>query len=87
MKHVLRSGENYLGNLFASSFIWKEENHLPHLRSSKYDACLESRNGTQEPSEVSTGEVLKLPEVDHGTSLGHDVRRGILQCRPHMKSK
>ena len=57
---VRGSGEDDLGNLFSSSFIWKYENPLPRCRSSMYNAGQESGTGTPEPSDVRTGEVLKL---------------------------
>ena len=59
-KLIHRSGEDDSGNLFASYFLWKDENSLPHPRSCKYDAGQEIRTRTPESSEVSSGEVLKL---------------------------
>ena len=68
---------------FVSSFPRKDENTLTHSRSSKYNSGQESRTGTPESSDFSTGEVLKLPAGERRTGLGRDGRRGILQCRPH----
>ena len=34
---VRGGGENYSGNLFASSFLWKDKNPLTHCRNSKYN--------------------------------------------------
>ena len=86
-RRVRGSGENNLGNLFASSFILKDENPLSHRRISKYDAGQETRNGTPEPSDFGIGEVLKFPAGERGTGLGRDRRRGIIQCRPPTDSK
>ena len=52
---VRGSGEYDLINLFASSFLWKDEKPLPCRRSSKYNACQESRTGTPEYSDFSSG--------------------------------
>ena len=86
-RRVCGSGENYLGNLFASSFIWKDENPLSYCRSLKYDAGQEIRAENPEPSDVSTVEVLKLPGGERVPGLGRDRRRGILQCQPPTESK
>ena len=73
------SGEDDLGNLFASSFFQKDENPTPFRRSSKYDDGQESWTGTPEFSDISTGEVLKLHVGDCITGTGRDGRRRILQ--------
>ena len=86
-RRVHWSGENDLGNLFLSSFLRKDENPLTHRRIYKYNAGQESWTGTTEYSNVSTGEVLKLPEGDRGTVSGRDRRIGILQCLPPTDSK
>ena len=59
--HLRGSGGNDSGNLFASSFLQKDENPLPNSRNSKYNAGQESRTGTPEFSDISTVEVLKIP--------------------------
>ena len=58
---VCRSAEDDLRKLFASSFLQKDKNPLTHSRSYKYDACQEIRTATHESSDVSTGEIPKLP--------------------------
>ena len=64
IQHFTVSGsrENYLGNLFASSFLQKEESPLTHCMISNYDAGQEIRTRTPESSGSSTGEIPKLPE-------------------------
>ena len=76
---VRGSGEDDLQNLFASSFLWKDEKPLTHHMSSKYDAGQEIRTGTTEPSGISIGEILNHPKRDCGTGLGLEGGRGILQ--------
>ena len=76
------SGEDDLRNLFASYFLWKDENHPPRHRSSKYDSRQEIRTGTPEFSDVCTGEVLNLHARYRRTDTGRDGGRGILQFRP-----
>ena len=61
-RRVCGSGENDSGNLFASYFLQKDEKPTPHRRSSEYDAVQASWTGTPESSDVSTQELLKLPE-------------------------
>ena len=53
-KLVRGSVEDALQNLFASSFLRKDENPLPRRRSSKYDASQENWTGNPECSDVST---------------------------------
>ena len=71
-----------MGNLFGLSFLGKDENPLPHSKISKYYADQEIRIGTPESSDVSKGEVLKLPVVERRTGSVRDGRRGILKYRP-----
>ena len=66
-RRVHGSGENDLGNLFSSYFLQKDKNPLTHRRSSKYNDGQEIRTGTPESSEVSKGELLKLPVREHRT--------------------
>ena len=73
---VCRSGEDDLRKLFASYFLRRDENPLPHRRSSKYNAGQEIRTGTPESSDVITGEVLKLHVRERITDMGHDGRGG-----------
>ena len=78
-RRVRGSGEDYSRNLFASYFLWKDENPLPRRRISKYNSGQERRTGTPESSDVSSGEVLKLHVRERRTGTGLDGRRGILQ--------
>ena len=73
---VCRSGEDDLRKLFASSFLWKEENPLSRCGSSKYYAGQEIRTGTPEFSEVSSGEVLNIHTRERRTDTGRDGRGG-----------
>ena len=57
---VRGSGENDSGNLFASSFLQKDEKLLTHRRNSKYDADQGGSTGPHESSDVSSGEIPKL---------------------------
>ena len=57
---VRGSVENDSGNLFASSFLRKDKNPLPHRRKSRYDANQDGRTGTPESSDVSKVEIPKL---------------------------
>ena len=86
-RRIRGSGKNILRNFFASYFVQKDERPLPHFRISKYNAGQEIRNGTPEPSDVSTVELLKISEGECGTGLGCDVRRGIIQCQLPMDCK
>ena len=76
---VSRSGEDDLGNLFAPSFLKKDENPLPRCRRSKYGAHQEIRTGTPESSDVSSVELLKLHVRDHRTDTVRDTRGGVIQ--------
>ena len=71
----------------ASYFLRKDENPLPHSRSSKYDAGQEIRTGTPESSDVRLGEVLKLHATEHRTGTGYDGRSIIIQCIPPLDPK
>ena len=71
---VCGSGEDDLRNIFASSFLRKDENPLPRCRNCKYDVGQEIRTGTPESSDVSTGEVIKLHTREHITDTGCDGR-------------
>ena len=73
---VCGSVEDDLRNLFASSFIWKDENNLPRRRISKYNTGQEIRTGTPEFSDVSSGELLKFHMKEPRTDTGHDGRGG-----------
>ena len=57
---VCGSGENDSGNIFASSFIRKDENPLTHRRNSKYYANQCGSTWPPESSDVSEGEILKI---------------------------
>ena len=81
-RRVCGSGENDSGKLFALSFLWKDENLLPHRRSSKYNSGQEIWTGTPESSDVLSGEVLKLHVRERRTVTVCDGGRVILQCRP-----
>ena len=61
------SGENDLGNLFASSFPHKDKKPLTHRRNYKYDSNQGVWTGPPEPSDVSEGEIPKLSVGNHGT--------------------
>ena len=50
---VSGSGEDDLGNLFASTFLRKDKNPLTPCRISKYDSKQDRRTGTTESSDVS----------------------------------
>ena len=63
---VCRSGENDSGNRFSSSFLRKEKTPLNNHRISKYNTVQESQTGTPEFSNVSKGEIPKLPEGERG---------------------
>ena len=52
---VLGSGEDNLGELFASPFLRKDKNPLAHIRSSKYNADQDRRTGVPESSDVIKG--------------------------------
>ena len=83
---VRRSGEEYLRNLFASSFLQKDENPLPRHTISKYDAGQGIRTGTHESSDVSSGEILKLHARKHRTGTVHDGRGGGLSNAGHLQN-
>ena len=50
---VRGSGENDSGNLFALSFLQKDENPLTYCRNYKYDSNQGGCTGPPEPSDVS----------------------------------
>ena len=79
---VCGSGEYSKGNLFASSFLRKDKNHLTHCSISKYNAGQETRIETPEFSGTSKG---KVPKLSAGKRVTNSVCGGktiILQCRP-----
>ena len=79
---VRGSGEDDLGNLFASYFPWKDKTPLTHSRNYKYDANQDGRTGTPESSGISKVKIPKLSAGKRGNDSVRDVGRGILQCRP-----
>ena len=81
-RRVRESGENDLGNLFASSFLRKDENPLIHRTRSKYNSGQEICTGTSESSDIIKGEILKLLVGERGTGLGRDRVGGFLQWQP-----
>ena len=64
------SGENDIGNFFASYFLHKDKILLTHRRSSKYNYGQESRIGTPKYSDVSKGKIPKFSAGKRGTNLG-----------------
>ena len=60
-------GENDSGNLFSFSFLRKDKNPLTHLRNSKYDDDQGGQTWPHESSDISEGEISKLPAGKHGT--------------------
>ena len=69
-------------NLFASYFLWKDENPLPYCRSSKYNAGKEIWTGNPASSDVRSGEVLKLHARERIIGTGRDGRGVIIRCQP-----
>ena len=57
---------------FASYFLQKDEDPLPCRRISEYDAIQESWTETPEPSDISSGKVLKLHAREHRTDTGRN---------------
>ena len=86
-RRVCGFGENDSGNIFASSFLRKDKNPLTHRKSSKYYAGQEIWTETPESSDVSIGELIKLPAGERRTGLGRDGGRGIHQFRPPMDTR
>ena len=62
-----REWRNDLGNFLALSFIRKDKNPLTHSRKSKYDANQGGRTWPPESSNISEGEISKLPAGKRGT--------------------
>ena len=79
---VRGSGKDDLQNIFAPSFLQKDENPLPRRRGSKYNSGQEIRTGTTESGDVSSEEVLKLHARDNRSGTGRGGRGIILQCQP-----
>ena len=64
---VCRSEENYLGNLFASSSLQKDENLLTHCRNSMYNYDEVGWTWLPVSSDVSEVEISLLPAGNHRT--------------------
>ena len=73
---VRRSEEDDPQNLFASSFLRKDEDPFPRRRRSKYDSGQEIRIGNPESIDVSSGEVIKLYVRERRTGTGRGGRGG-----------
>ena len=79
---IFRSEEDDPGNLFATSFIWKDRIPLVHSRRSKWYASQESRIVTPESSNVREIKVPKLSARNHGADSGRFGGGSALQLQP-----
>ena len=75
------SGGDDLGNLFASSYLQKNNTPLTQLRSSNYDDIQEIRIGIPESSGVREQEMTKFETGKIRANSIRDGGRGILQHR------